>query len=195
MEASELDKLIDRARQGDDTAISSLMNDYGDALRREVRFALLDARLRRVVSESDICQSVFNKFFIDLWSGKYEFDDFGELEALLKTMVRSKVADLARHWTAQRRDIRRNVSPENISNVNSPRDKTPSQIAMSRELLDQVSAKMTEWDRHVLDMRREKLTWGQIADRLNESAGPEAVRKRYSRNMTEITQSLGLDSV
>src|ERR1700676_4232837 len=109
MEATPFSDLVARLRRGDSTAAEQFTADYGAAIRREVRFMLLDSRLRRIVSESDVCQSVLTRFFVELWAGKYDFADSNHLVALLKKMVRSRIIDLTRHWTAQRRDIRKNV--------------------------------------------------------------------------------------
>jgi len=49
---------VTRAQQGDADALERLLTDYGDAIQREIRFCLLVQRLRRVVGESDVYQSV-----------------------------------------------------------------------------------------------------------------------------------------
>ena len=100
MQDSNFSDLIDCLRAGDSTAAQRFLDQYGEAVTREVRFVLLDARLRRIVSDSDVCQSVLAQFFFGLWAGKYEFERPADLMGLLRTMVHTRVADLARYWTA-----------------------------------------------------------------------------------------------
>ena len=109
MQSSTFADLMQRVRGGDDQAVRTLVEEYGDAIRREVRFSLLDGRVRRFVSESDICQSVLTRLCLGLWAGNYEIDDPAQLIGLLKTMVHARVIDWTRHERAQRRDIRRSV--------------------------------------------------------------------------------------
>ncbi len=99
--------LIARIRSGDHEAVRLLQEEYGEALEREVRFALYDSRLRRIIGESDVCQSVLMRFCVGLWAGNYEIETPAQLLALLKTMVRSRVVDWARYAKSDRRDIRR----------------------------------------------------------------------------------------
>jgi len=64
-----LTTLIERIRRGDSEAVRLFVDEYQGAVEREVRFALLDRRLRRIVSESDVKQSVIMRFVVDLWAG------------------------------------------------------------------------------------------------------------------------------
>lgn len=193
MESSNFRLLIDAAADGDERAVEQLFDQYGEAIRREVRFSLLDARLRRVVSESDVCQSVMTKLVLGLWAGNYEFENPSQLMGLLKTMVRSRVSDLARHWTAQRRDLRRNVALTSAGQRDSGGEQSPSSVVASAELLHEIRQRLTERDRRILELRQRRVSWPDIARQLDHAAGPEALRKQYSRSLTRVAQELGLD--
>ena len=94
-----------------------LLKEYGDAIQREVRFCLLDQQLRRVVSESDVFQSVIACFALKLRDGHYQFDKPSDLTGLLKAMARLHVAHLAGIRHARRRDLRRNTGMDAMESL------------------------------------------------------------------------------
>src|SRR5262249_53969376 len=98
MDEPSFAELVDQARGGDPHAARLLIERYESAIRRQVRFALRDNRLRRRLGETDVCQSVLGQFFVGLWAGRFEFDGPEQLVALLKEMVRNKIIDQARYW-------------------------------------------------------------------------------------------------
>ena len=194
MEDATFADLIERLRCGDTAAAEEFMQQYGEAIRRETRFMLLDARLRRVVAESDVCQSVVMRFFVDLWAGKYEFERPAELIGLLKKMVRARVVDLARHWMAQRRDVRRNVATsDGLGSRLAGRQVTPSRIVAHAELLEQVRAHLSEREQEILHLRQQRLGWQEIAQKLGGNSGPEAIRKQYERALTRVSKELQIE--
>lgn len=194
MPPSNFSELIGRVRGGDSLAVGEFLGQYEDALRREIRFLLLDARLRRIVSESDVCQSVMFRFLVGLWSGQYEVQQPEELMGLLKRMVRCRVADLARHWTAQCRDVRRNISNDNgreLENVSACA--SPSQRVADAELLEEIRQRLGERPRKILALRQQQMSWDEIARHLGEPARPEALRKQYERALARVARELGLE--
>ena len=151
-----------------------MVDDYSDAIRREVRFSLLDSRIRRMVTESDICQSVFARFCLGLWAGTYQVEQPEQLVGLLKTMVRAKVVDWTRHAKAQRRDVRRSVPMDTqVGQVQAARDRTPSQIVSDGEVLDRLRQNLSERELKILDWRQQQYQWPQIADMLGGQTSPE----------------------
>jgi len=187
-------ELIDRLRRGDASAVDVFLQEYGPAIRREVRFILLDLRLRVVVSESDVCQSVLMRFFVKLWSGGYEFERPSDLVGLLKKMVRCRVADLARRWMNLGRDLRRTVSVDSgMDHVAGPNAETPSEIVMRSELLGEMQKRLSERDRVILSLRQEKRTWAEIVACLNSDCGPEALRKQFERSLAQLCRELGIE--
>ena len=193
MSTSELEQLLDRVRCGDADATREFLDTYGDAVRREARFALLDSRLRRVVSESDICQSVITLFLVNLTAGNYDFEEDRDLVGLLKTMVRARVADLARYWTAQKRDVRRNVTVDSpVGPRPIPGSNTPSSIVSSAELLAEIERRLSDAEHLIFEMRHDHASWAEIAEQLPDCRGPEAARKRYSRALERVAAELGV---
>lgn len=196
MQTSNFSELIERVRGGDAAAVEQFLGQYQDAVRREIRFLLLDTRLRQIVSESDVCQSVMMRFLVGLWSGKFEIQRSEELAGLLKKIVRARVADLARHWTAQRRDVRRNVSSDHACSVESMTTKaSPSQLVANAELLEEIKHRLGDRAQRILALRQQKKTWAEIAGELGESSGPEAIRKQYERALIRVAEQLGMEDL
>ena len=71
MENPGFAELLDRAGRGEREAALWLIQRYESAIRRQVRFTLLDNRLRRVLEETDICQSVMGQLFSGLRAGRF----------------------------------------------------------------------------------------------------------------------------
>jgi RNA polymerase sigma factor (sigma-70 family) len=185
-------ELIVRARDRDPEAARLLIERYEPAIRREVRFALIDNRLRSVLDKTDILQSVMGQFFVGLWAGRFEFSGPEQLVGLLNEMVRNKVVDQARYWKAGRRDYRRNAGPIDPDHVAEPPDPdpTPSRIVADAELLEEFERRLTEPERLILSYRRQGLSWADVAGRLGEPS-PEAIRKRFERALNRVGRDLG----
>jgi RNA polymerase sigma-70 factor (ECF subfamily) len=67
---------------------------YEPAIRRAVRVRLIDARLRRVLDSTDICQSVLGSFFAHAGEDRYDLDTPEQLIKLLIGMVRQRGPNL-----------------------------------------------------------------------------------------------------
>jgi len=181
-------QLVNRAQNGDADAMERLLNEYGDAIQREIRFCLMDQRLRRVVGESDVFQLVTARFALKLREGQYHFDTPSDLIGLLKTLARTRVAHLARFWQAQRRDLRKNrgIDAEGVAEPAS-HDPSASTVLARVEMLEQALEHLPERDRQILDWRQGNVTWPEIALRLNVPSS-EALRRKHQRALTRIAK-------
>ena len=190
MAEGEFGQLVQRAQDGDTDAMERLLKDYGDAIQREIRFCLLDQRLRRVVGESDVFQSVIAQFALKLREGNYHFDTPNDLVGLLKKMARTHVAHLSRFWQARRRDLRKN-SGLDANGVSEPPDHDPtaSSVVARVELLGLALARLSERDRQILDWRQDGVIWQEVARRLNVPSS-EALRKQHERALARIAQEV-----
>lgn len=183
--------LMQLVQQGDAAAFASLVDEYGDAIQREVRFTLLDARLRSCVGESDVYQSVLLRFFSGMRDGRYRLETPQDLVGLLKGITRTRVAELARYWHAQRRDVGRNLSLSAIETEDAGASvPQPVDVLADEELARAVGASLPPQDRQILDWRDDGLSWGEIADRLN-CRSAEAIRKRHERTLGRIAAEFG----
>lgn len=183
-------ELIERAQQGDADAMERLLKEYGDAIQREIRFCLMDQRLRRVVGESDVFQSVIAQFALKLREGQYHFDTPSDLVGLLKTMARTRVAHLTRFWQARRRDLRksRGIDAEGVTEP-AAHGPTASSVVARVEMLELALAKLSARDRQILDWRQDGVNWQEVARRLDVPSS-EALRKQHERALARVAQAV-----
>jgi len=184
----EFGNLVEQAQHGDADAMDRLLKEYGDAIQREIRFCLLDQRLRQVVGESDVFQSVMVQFALKLREGQYHFETPGDLVALLKVMARSHVAQQARFWQTRRRDLRKNLhlDAEGFTEPSTP-DPTASTVVARAELLEYAWKLLSDRDRQILSWRQETVAWPEIARRLNVPSA-EALRKQHERALLRTAE-------
>jgi RNA polymerase sigma factor (sigma-70 family) len=183
------EELMQRVRAGDDAAATLLVRRYETAIRRTVRFRLVDARLRRLCDSMDICQSILASFFFRAASGQYELDTPEQLLKLLAAMARNKVADEADKQRAARRDQRRTVPVQDDHDVAA--GATPSRLVAARELLQEAHRRLTPDERQLVELRGQGLDWAAIGAQLGGS--PEALRKKLARAVDRVAGELGLD--
>lgn len=190
MDATRFTQLLDSLRRGEESAVQELIDEYQEPIRREIRFTLLDHRLRRIVGESDILQSVLMRFCLGLWAGNLDAESPEQLVGLLKTMVRARVVDWVRYSRAQRRDVRRDayLEPEIQSQQPAPQQ-TPSQLASQRELVSLFRSQLSAEELQILDLRQQQLGWQEIALKLGAPSA-DAVRKRYERAMEQALKAI-----
>ena len=142
-EQSQFHELIRRVRNRDEEAASELVRRYESAIRRVVRIHLRDARLRRVLDSTDICQSVLASFFVRVAAGQYDLDEPKQLVKLLVGIARNKLATQARREAADKRDYRRadagGADPDALPGDGA----SPSRYAAAKELLQVVRERLT----------------------------------------------------
>jgi len=185
-------ELVKRAGQGEREAAQSLIEQYESAIRRQVRFTLMDNKLRRVLEETDICQSVMGQFFGGLGAGRFELNGPEQLIGLLKQMVKNKIIDQARYWRAGRRDYLRNITPIDPDHHDEPYspEATPSRVVEDTEFLAEFESRLSDWERMIFGLRRQGMNWPEIASRAG--GGAEAIRKRFERALDRVGRTLNL---
>jgi RNA polymerase sigma factor (sigma-70 family) len=187
---ASFDDLIRRVRAGDQDAATELVKRYEPAIRRAVRFRLGDA-LARSLDSMDICQSVLGSFFVRAAAGQYDLERPAQLLKLLVAMARNKLAMQARAQARQRRDYRREQAAGQDEELFVAHDPSPSQFVAGKELLEQAQKLLSAEERQLVELRKEGLEWGDIAQRLGGT--PEALRKQLTRAVDRVAQRLHLD--
>jgi RNA polymerase sigma factor (sigma-70 family) len=186
--------LLHGLRTNQPDAARALLDKYGDAIRREARLALVSRDLKRIVSDSDVCQSVLAQLFVGLWTGSIEVESDEHLIGLLRTMVRARIVDLHRRHTARKRDIRRNQPLNDDGPAMDDRSQlSPSAELMHREICERVTSALPERIRSILGLRQEQRGWPEIATILGEQGRGEAIRKQFERAMAKVSESLQSD--
>jgi RNA polymerase sigma-70 factor (ECF subfamily) len=183
---------IRRIRAGDEQAAVEMVRHYEPLIRREIRLQLEDSRLSRLFDSMDICQSVLKSFFFRTAAGQYDLDTPEQLQRLLVTMAKNKLASAARSQHRRRRDQRRIAADgeEQLEGVAAAAP-TPSQIVAGKELLERFRQALNEEERQVADLRAEGLAWDDIATRLGGTA--QARRMQLARAVERVARELDLD--
>lgn len=180
--------LMQRVRAGDQAAAAEIVRTYGSVLMRVIRVRLADRRLRQLVGESDIFQSVMVSFFVRASLGQYDLHQPDDLLRLLSVMARNKVADKVR-----RRDVARMAEPLDEARgaeARSP-DASPSSVVAMRQLAERARALLTPDLLGLVALREEGLGWAEIAARVGGT--PEALRKRLARAIDDVARALGVE--
>jgi RNA polymerase sigma-70 factor (ECF subfamily) len=164
--------------------------------------AQLDTRLRARVSPSDIVQESFFEAHRDF--GDFRGNSIGEFVTWLRRIVVNNILRVVeQHVLAEKRDVRREVSLEEIgrrlekSTVRletflAEQAESPSGCAVRREdeiLLADTLARMPADYRDVIVLRHiEGLPFEEVALRMDRSAG--AVRMLWLRALKKMRESL-----
>ena len=183
MDITESRPLLLRLEQGDDAAMDALLAQHLPGLRAYVRLRC-GAALRARESASDIAQSACRDVLENIdrfrWNGESGF------RAWLYATALRKIADRNEYWTAQKRDMHRDVSLQALAGASAGGESgpghtgaggaelatgadsplaaiyrglcSPSQNAMGREALDRLEAAFDTLD----DEQREIIVLARV---------------------------------
>ncbi len=179
-----------RARQGDIRAAEELFQRFEAQVRLEVQLRLRDPRLRRLVDDSDVCQSVWLSFFVRARLGEYDIANPKELARLLAGMARKKVAAHARRHAARRRDFRRSEGLASAAKT-AAKDASASSVVASEELARAARARLSEVERSIADLRVAGRKWTEIALEMGGTA--DARRVQLQRAAGRVKREPGLE--
>jgi RNA polymerase sigma factor (sigma-70 family) len=184
--------LLRRVRAGDQDAARVLALRFEPDIRRAAHGPLHDLRLRNLLDSMDICQAVLAEFFVRAADGQFELAEPEELLKLFVTMARNQVLDESRRHRAGRRDHRRQVSDLSEHCLGGLADDTPtpSRIVSTRELLAEVSRRLSAEERDLLDQRTQGHEWTALAEQRGVS--PAALRKKLTRALSRVVSEMGL---
>jgi RNA polymerase sigma-70 factor, ECF subfamily len=198
---AKADELFMSARGGSSSCLGQLLALYTNYLKLLVA-AQLDTRLRARVSPSDIVQESFFEAHRDF--GDFRGNSIGEFVTWLRRIVVNNILRVVeQHVLAEKRDVRREVSLEEIgrrlekSTVRletflAEQAESPSGCAVRREdeiLLADTLASMPADYRDVIVLRHiEGLPFEEVALRMDRSAG--AVRMLWLRALKKMRESL-----
>jgi RNA polymerase sigma-70 factor (ECF subfamily) len=179
---------IRRIRAGDDQAARELVERYQPVIRCEVRLRLRVPRLYSRFEWTDICQSVTASFFMRTAAGQYELEQPDQLVRLLVVMTRHKLANQERRHRAEMRDCRRVAARDPAHLDGRAAAPSPSRVVVGRELLAEVSGRLSGEERLLADLRADGCEWTEIAARLGGTA--VARRKQLARAADRVEQQL-----
>src|SRR3954470_16485149 len=195
------DELFMSARQGSGSCLGQLLALYTNYLKLLVA-AQLDTRLRARVSPSDIVQESFFEAHRDF--ADFRGNSIGEFVVWLRRIVVNNILRVVeQHVLAEKRDVRREVSLEEIGRrlekstvrletLLAEQAESPSGCAVRREdelLLADTLASMPADYRDVIVLRHiEGLPFEEVAARMDRSAG--AVRMLWLRALKKMREAL-----
>jgi len=184
MAGMNLQALVESASSADPVARDRA---YAELLRLVSIFVRvrMGNRLRDHRDSADVCQSIAKSFVDDAAKGQLRFDSPAALSAYLQRVVQTKLAELARHDTADKRGgAERGRSP--LESDTAADDPTASLQAVSNESFDRILSSLSEDERELVKLRRGGASWSAISAALNT---PEmALRQRWSRLQRRIEE-------
>ncbi len=199
-EQEDQEVFVNRLREDPEGVLAESYNKYRDRLWRIVNFRL-DKRLYGRVDSDDILQEAY----LDASSRleHYLNDPATSFFIWLRTIVGQTMIDVhRRHFSAQKRDVRREVNPKRrifsastsfqIANHLLGGLTSPSQAALKKELstqLHEALESMNEIDREILVLRHfEELSNQEAAEVLELE--PKTASMRYFRALTRLRSIL-----
>jgi RNA polymerase sigma factor (sigma-70 family) len=180
--------LLERVRQGDESASTELVRLYEPEVRRFVRYRLHSPRMRRFLDSLDVCQSVFAKFFARVTEGQFALQSPRQLQQLLLKMASNKLLDHARKQATTRRGGPDAVVEQMADCLVNSADQ-PAKAVENKELVDLLRSRMTANEQGLLDQWMNGEDWPEIAQTAATSS--EAARKRVTRAIDRAAKELG----
>jgi RNA polymerase sigma-70 factor (ECF subfamily) len=191
--------LLRRARDGEEDALGSLLEQYRSYLALLARVQI-SRRLQGKVDAADLVQETF----LEAHRGFARFQGTTEKELVcwLRQILAANLADLVRRYlVAQRRDVRLerellvdvDHSSQALGEVLVAGHSSPSQQAARREqavLLAEALARLPEHYREVLILHHlEGLSFPEVGRRLGRSL--DSVKNVWTRALARLRRSLG----
>ncbi len=186
MPGPDLQALVADAAAADPVARDRAFTEFLRLISIFVRVRMGN-RLRDHRESADVCQSIAKSFVDDASRGLLKFDSPAALNAYLQQVVRSKLAELHRHDTADKRGGP-DAGPEQSPDFAEAGDPTASVDALSEEAFERVRAGLTPDEMELVLLRRRGVAWSTISDTLRT---PEALlRQRWSRLQRRLIELL-----
>ena len=180
-----LHSLLARAESGDPRVSE---NAYAELLRivRLLVRSGMGVKLRNHRDSGDVCQSIARSFVQDHRAQSIKFNSEGELVGYLKTVVRSKLATLARSDGATKRGGGATALPYHDDSIGSEFTSPGEASATIRttDAMQVVQNCLSEDDLEIARLRLGGLDWEQIAERMGQDS--QALRKRWSRLVARL---------
>jgi RNA polymerase sigma factor (sigma-70 family) len=177
MSPDPLSDLLRILSSGDHAAAERAFADYEPYLRKVVR-RQLPARLRAKFDSSDMVQSVWASLLGDVRNANWRFADTAHLRAFLAKVTRNRLIDrLRKHNTAMERE--QPLDKTRSEDMPASREPRPSEVAEADELWDKMLALCPPEHHQILELRRQKLSLNEIAERtgLHEGSVRRILRK------------------
>jgi RNA polymerase sigma-70 factor (ECF subfamily) len=183
--------LLSRAQGGDRVAIEALFERLLPRVRRIVALRM-GCRERELDEREDLVQETLLDVFRGL--GRLEYRHDGAFCHWLADLVKNNLRDQVRRRNAAKRDVRRVVRSDLLSDSVLGHDSTtPSRIVRGVELEEQIETALLALDerqRRVIELRKLcDLSFEEISHELGLST-PSSARSLFSRAMAALAEKL-----
>jgi RNA polymerase sigma-70 factor (ECF subfamily) len=181
-------ELVARAKSGDEVAIRDFLRRFEPEVRLMVR-GRLPKKLRTQFDSVDFVQTVWQSFFAESPKARPDFENVEHLRAFLAGVVRNKVFQQHRRLTRtekydlsreERLYVRRGDREVALDVIST--DPSPSAAAQAHDRLAQLTAGRSEREVEVISLRRQGLTFLEIAERTG-------INERTVRRMIETARA------
>ncbi len=191
------EELLKQARGGDEHARGQLFERYRNYLVLLARLQI-GRRLQGKVDPLDVVQETFLTAHRDF--ARFRGNSEGELLGWLRQMLAADLADVARRYSAQRRDVRleRRLAEEleqssrDLSRALVAVQSSPSQRAARRELAvllaDTLETLPPDYAEVLVLHHLQGLTFPEVAERMKRSL--DSVKKLWMRGLARMRQNL-----
>jgi DNA-directed RNA polymerase specialized sigma24 family protein len=177
-------ELIRRVRSGDEVAASALVSQFEPFILRVVRLRMRNRgdfeRLRHDVGSIDVCQSVFKSLFVRLRGGRFDLNQPQDMEKLLASMARFKIANKARRLSVIWREVSRECAEANHADPGPG----PEKPVEDRDLAEAIVQLFSFEELELVNRRLDDQSWPEISLALGGSA--DALRKKLDRAFERI---------
>jgi RNA polymerase sigma factor (sigma-70 family) len=171
----DISDLMARAKAGDETAIREFLTRFEPEVRIIVR-GRLPRMLRTQFDSMDFVQAVWQSFFAGLRSSSRQFENVHHLRGFLAGVARNKVYEEHRRLTRTKKRalareqslyVRRGSHEVELALI-SP-EPTASQDLQASDRLAQLVARCSPLEVQVITLRRQEMTFDEIARRTGAS--------------------------
>jgi RNA polymerase sigma-70 factor (ECF subfamily) len=179
---------------GDDRAAEELVNTFTPRLIALARH-WLSRRMSAKVDPEDIVQSVYRSFFTRVRDANFDFEGWADLWALLAQITIRKCSNQVRHFSAARRNVRREVRARSGEGSDDAlgaisRDPSPSEAAVLTELVDQLLNGFDGYEREIVQLTLQGYGAAEISGRLVRAERTvQRVRERARRRLQRIREA------
>jgi RNA polymerase sigma-70 factor (ECF subfamily) len=182
--------LMARLRAREDEAATRVFHRFAGRLLALARTRLGDA-LSAKLDPDDVLQSVFRSFFNRYHAGQFDLANWESLWGLLTVLTLRKCDRQVVHFTAARRDVRREVPLEpddefHVRWASLSSEPTPEEAALLTDTLARLMHGLEAADREILTRHLQGYTHYEISGQVGRSARTvrrviERVRKHLHR--------------
>ncbi len=164
-------RLLDQLRQRDDHAAQLVYDRFAQRLIALAR-AQMAQRLAQKIDPEDVIQSAFHSVFRGLHEGRFTLGDWNSLWALLTAVSINKCRKWVDYYTAQARDLAREVGPAGGDGSDASwhvldREPAPSEALALAETLEQVLEGLEPREREMVTLSLQGESVSDVSKRLD----------------------------